>query len=207
MRLRPEHDTRLVPAPGLRRPRIPSFAPTMSNSKTPERSAWPPLPCPQTRFAGPLCPAPPNRAKREEKYIDRTGNPQRRNLLRYESRLLLEAIGAVGHPRAVSGAVYRASNRPCPAPKPAESRKKVRPRHGRSGAVPDLAVEPKIQGRIPYNPVTIGTHTSNPRFSRPALRSPHSRPSSCSLATSSGGMSATPSGSASKSTGAPSGAK
>ena len=75
-------------------------------------------------FAGPLSPAQPNRVKREQEYIDQTDNLQRRNLLRYEAVFSCEAVSAVGHPRAVSEAVYRASNQPCPAPKPAEWQKK-----------------------------------------------------------------------------------
>ncbi len=48
---------------------------------------------------------PPNQsAKREGDYIDLTGKPQRRNLLRYEAVFVLEAVSAVGYPRAVSEA-------------------------------------------------------------------------------------------------------
>jgi hypothetical protein len=85
LRLRPECDTKRVSASGLRRPRIPSFAPTMSNSKAHEQSAIAATPYPQTRIVGPLCTVQPNRAKREKDYIDLSDKSQRRNLLRYEA--------------------------------------------------------------------------------------------------------------------------
>lgn len=73
----------------------------MSNSKAREKLvSYPRTPA----FAGPLCPAPPKRAKREQKYIDLTDKLQRRNLLRYEAVFSCEAVSAVGHPRAVSEA-------------------------------------------------------------------------------------------------------
>ena len=104
----------LKPAPGLRRPRIPSIQPTMSNSRALKRWASPPA-RPGPGFPDPVSPTLRDRPDETERHLNRPRpSPAAPCVPHVRSGLFGDVHSVVQDAFAVDGAVYMPPPRACP---------------------------------------------------------------------------------------------